>query len=212
MVTTEERFFFRGGHVALDLVNTVGWRLRADPLEFLPDYESVVAWLREAQLLSATEAASLLRWAGRHPREAVSIARRLREVREVIYGALGPIACDTEPDAEVLRRLDVLVRSAAKARSFQWKDGTLRWSWSGGDDPSLRSEQARLVWETARLVEDGTTQLRQCAGDPCGWLFLDTSNRGIRRWCSMNDCGNLAKVRRHRRRLRDGRRPSLISP
>jgi predicted RNA-binding Zn ribbon-like protein len=204
MVTQEQRFLFRGGHVALDLVNTVGWRLRADPLEFLPNYEAIVVWLCEAQLLAVRRAAVLLRWAKAHPGPAVSVARRVRQAREVIYGALGPIACDKEPEPEALRRLDALVHTAARARSLQWKDGRLGWSWSSGEDPLLRLEQAQLVWSTAQLVEDlGTMKLRQCAGDPCGWLFLDTSNRGTRRWCSMSDCGNVAKVRRHRQRLRD---------
>ncbi|RUT86510.1 MULTISPECIES: CGNR zinc finger domain-containing protein [unclassified Mesorhizobium] len=32
----------------------------------------------------------------------------------------------------------------------------------------------------------------------CGWLFLDTSRGGKRRWCSMRTCGNREKVSRHR--------------
>jgi predicted RNA-binding Zn ribbon-like protein len=31
----------------------------------------------------------------------------------------------------------------------------------------------------------------------CGWLFVDTSKNGRRRWCSMAVCGNREKVRRH---------------
>jgi predicted RNA-binding Zn ribbon-like protein len=39
--------------------------------------------------------------------------------------------------------------------------------------------------------------IEQCEGDVCGWLFLDRSPAGRRRWCSMRDCGNRAKARRH---------------
>jgi predicted RNA-binding Zn ribbon-like protein len=41
-------------------------------------------------------------------------------------------------------------------------------------------------------------RIRVCAADDCGLLFVDQSRPGARRWCSMQRCGNLAKVRRHR--------------
>lgn len=36
----------------------------------------------------------------------------------------------------------------------------------------------------------------------CGWLFLDETRNHTRRWCSMKDCGNRAKARRHYHRVR----------
>jgi predicted RNA-binding Zn ribbon-like protein len=41
---------------------------------------------------------------------------------------------------------------------------------------------------------------RICAADNCGLLFVDTSRPGRRRWCSMERCGNRAKIRTHRAR------------
>jgi predicted RNA-binding Zn ribbon-like protein len=38
-------------------------------------------------------------------------------------------------------------------------------------------------------------RLRMCAGTQCGWLFLDTSKAGSRRWCDTATCGNAAKTR-----------------
>jgi predicted RNA-binding Zn ribbon-like protein len=46
------------------------------------------------------------------------------------------------------------------------------------------------------LLSDMLDRVKQCEGDPCGWLFLDTSRNRSRRWCSMEDCGNRAKARR----------------
>ena len=41
-------------------------------------------------------------------------------------------------------------------------------------------------------------RVRMCeAPDGCGWLFYDETRNGTRRWCSMKDCGNRAKARRH---------------
>jgi len=54
-----------GGHVALDLLNTVEWRL--DPqraIEDLPDYESVLAWAQQSETSPATKSLTCSAW---HP-------------------------------------------------------------------------------------------------------------------------------------------------
>ena len=46
-------------------------------------------------------------------------------------------------------------------------------------------------------------RLKRCEGSRCALLFVDTSRSGRRRWCSMERCGNRAKVAAHRRRRKD---------
>lgn len=43
-------------------------------------------------------------------------------------------------------------------------------------------------------------RIRECGSDLCKLLFVDTSRPGRRRWCAMEHCGNLHKVRAHRAR------------
>ena len=43
-------------------------------------------------------------------------------------------------------------------------------------------------------------RIRICAAENCGLLLVDTSRAGGRRWCSMELCGNRAKIRTHRSR------------
>ena len=47
---------------------------------------------------------------------------------------------------------------------------------------------------------DARDRLRRCAADDCRLIFRDESRTGSRRWCSMQRCGNRAKVRAHRER------------
>ncbi|MET0713892.1 MAG: CGNR zinc finger domain-containing protein [Mycetocola sp.] len=46
-------------------------------------------------------------------------------------------------------------------------------------------------------------RLKRCEGSRCSLLFVDTSRSGHRRWCSMDRCGNRAKVAAHRRRIKE---------
>jgi predicted RNA-binding Zn ribbon-like protein len=48
--------------------------------------------------------------------------------------------------------------------------------------------------------EAGESRIRECAADDCELVFVDESRTGSRRWCSMQRCGNRAKVRAHRAR------------
>jgi predicted RNA-binding Zn ribbon-like protein len=52
------------------------------------------------------------------------------------------------------------------------------------------------------LVALGTERprLRACGNRRCGWLFIDRSSNGRRRWCDPKACGNRMKVRRFRAR------------
>jgi predicted RNA-binding Zn ribbon-like protein len=65
---------------------------------------------------------------------------------------------------------------------------------------------SRPVLEVARhaaalVTSAEVSNVGACPGDDCGWLFLDL--RGRRRWCSMESCGNRAKVAAFARRRRD---------
>jgi predicted RNA-binding Zn ribbon-like protein len=45
---------------------------------------------------------------------------------------------------------------------------------------------------------DPTDRIRECAAEDCDLIFYDESRSNNRRWCSMQRCGNRAKVRAHR--------------
>jgi predicted RNA-binding Zn ribbon-like protein len=47
---------------------------------------------------------------------------------------------------------------------------------------------------------EGAERVRACAADDCDLIFYDGSRSNNRRWCSMQRCGNRAKVRAHRSR------------
>jgi predicted RNA-binding Zn ribbon-like protein len=66
-----------------------------------------------------------------------------------------------------------------------------------------RASQAlsAMAREAIGLFEaDSAGRIRECSADDCGLVFYDDSRSNNRRWCSMQRCGNRAKVRAHRAR------------
>ncbi|MEO7124401.1 MAG: CGNR zinc finger domain-containing protein, partial [Lacisediminihabitans sp.] len=66
-----------------------------------------------------------------------------------------------------------------------------------------RASQAlsAMAREAIGLFEAGSAgRIRECSADDCALVFYDESRSNNRRWCSMQRCGNRAKVRAHRAR------------
>ena len=193
-----------GGALCLDFANTVDSRGRADSLEYLNNYADLVAWGRHAGVLAANQETGLLIAAAARPAEAAAVLARAREVREAIFRLFAALA-DGQPagagDLDVLN--SALVDAAAHARLAPAATGFV-WIWVAVEE-SLDS----VLWPVLRSAADLLTsvdlaRVHECEGVGCGWLFVDTSRNGRRRWCTMEGCGNRAKAQRYYRRRRGG--------
>ncbi|WP_262848380.1 CGNR zinc finger domain-containing protein [Mumia quercus] len=74
-----------------------------------------------------------------------------------------------------------------------------------GDDVALRGTtvSAEIAAAAAQLALAGRLdRVKICPADDCRWAFYDRSKNHSRQWCSMEVCGNRAKVRQHRERSR----------
>ncbi len=197
-----------GGELCLDFVNTVGGRIpqgAGSPgsrvlADKLGAYTDLVAWSRHTGSLGEADARRLLRLAEGHPREAAEVLGRARLFRETLHRALRSLMLGRRPDPPDLSRVNDEVATARKREVLAPSRDGLRWECpdSGG---RLESPLWPVSRSAAALLTSGDlSRLRQCGGERCGWLFLDRSRNRSRQWCTMEDCGNVSKVRRFRQR------------
>ena len=73
----------------------------------------------------------------------------------------------------------------------------LRWKLSG---PEAALSPARMIVEWSRVEQDHPGRLRACANEECNKFLIDHSKSNSARWCSMAECGNRMKARRHHSR------------
>jgi predicted RNA-binding Zn ribbon-like protein len=187
-----------GGSLSLDFVNTIDPRYREPRVEYLPDYGSVLAWATRLRAISEADARILARAAERRPDLARGVHRRAIRLRDRIYELAAP-----DPEAprldRALRTFNGEVRRAAAATTLVRTDNDYRLGWV----PLDRLDS--VLWPVVQsavdlLTSPSTGRIRECEGEGCGWLFIDTSKAGRRRWCSMASCGNREKYRRHHAR------------
>ncbi|MGC4849002.1 CGNR zinc finger domain-containing protein [Micromonospora sp. DT15] len=201
-----------GGHPVLDLVNTLE-RGGTSPHDFLSDSSALLRWSVQVGLISDAEADQVGRAWGDEPAAAHAGLAAVRDIREGLY--LVMLAAITDADDSAAG--DPVAAGAALVGLHQ------RWSGAAARAKFvLDSSQVRLVYGTVRamlvpdriaeaaldlMVAADLTRVRRCPvlEGGCGWLFLDRTRNGSRRWCRMADCGNAVKARRLTERRRAAR-------
>jgi predicted RNA-binding Zn ribbon-like protein len=195
-------FKYVGGDPSVDLVNTVDWTPRGPTDERLTDYDRLTRWAEGAGLLNVRQGSRLRARAAEHPRvaerayrDAITVRWELRQLFTAIaHGkSVAAVAALAEFNATLSTALSQL-ELVPKANGGG-EVGALRWSWR---DAGERLDS--VLWPVARaagelLASEEAARIRECGGDDCGWMYVDRSRNGLRRWCQMEVCGMKEKSR-----------------
>ncbi|MEJ2606054.1 MAG: ABATE domain-containing protein [Anaerolineales bacterium] len=203
----EKNWDFDAGLLPLDFTNTAEWHARSDPIENLNSYADLVSWSWKAGLLTEKAAQSLLETAERRPQDARRALDRVIELREALYRIFSHSAAGTQIPNEDLASFNAALGEALhRVRLDASRDG-FSWGWSD-DNQNLEAMLWPILWKSAELLtSEDLKRVGECADDRgCGYLFYDNSRNHSRRWCSMESCGNRAKVQRQytRSKTQDG--------
>ncbi|MFI9327891.1 CGNR zinc finger domain-containing protein [Kitasatospora sp. NPDC052868] len=179
------RFRFDPGALCLELLVTGGPGAYAR-YEVLHRPEDLAAWLPQSRLRQPADRIAI-------SAEQLAAARTLRDALWRLAEACAHGEAGAAADYAVLNR-------AAAHPPLVPQIGP-----DGSAAAPLPADGDQLVSTVARdaialLTGPHADRVRQCGGDNCQLLFVDTSRPGRRRWCSMERCGNRHKVRALRAR------------
>jgi len=141
-------------------------------------------------------------WLGAHgvlepgaPVTAAELAEATR-VREALRDLLAAkVGLDVDVDA-AKAEIDAAARRAGLELRFDPTCPRVEPTVGG-----VRGAIGRIIVEVYDEMVDGTWErMKACKADDCRWAFLDTSKNKSRAWCSMESCGNRAKVNAYRQR------------
>jgi predicted RNA-binding Zn ribbon-like protein len=185
-----ERIRLDGGRPCLDFVNTIHDRFAAKAVDYLATPQQYLEWCQRASLLNRKEAVGIAVPAG-----VMADVRAFREQLHVllsarIEGAAPPAGAVRECDRWLHQAWANLILDPASPDAVAW-----------GTPADARLPLKRIALSALDVLRTGEPhRLKRCASpDSCGWLFYDDSKGGQRRWCAMEACGTLQKMRRYRR-------------
>jgi predicted RNA-binding Zn ribbon-like protein len=191
-----------GERLCLDFTNTVGTQPAGATNDLLTSYPRLIEWSAYVGVIGEDEAEHLLEWAASHPAEAEAALHYAIAIRQTLYHILAAAAADVAPEPSQMQAFNHILAQAMT--HLRLTPGTQGFDWACATDThDLEKMLWPVVWSAAELLTShDLVHLRECAGDHCNWLFLDTSKNHSRRWCSMKDCGNRAKAKMHYHRTR----------
>lgn len=190
-----------GGHIVLDLVNTVTGR-DSRPTDWLDSYDRLLEWAALSSAFDPATLRALRQISAANPHAAKLALARLRELREAVYQILVATLRDNQAPPDAVAQLEKHWKRSTAAAIVSHSDGKATLSFN--------IESSRLDYPTHLLALSALELLqqlplqrtRECASPRCTWIFIDQSRGGQRRWCDMATCGNQAKSRRHHQRRR----------
>ena len=164
-------------------VNTFDWE---DVIDHLPTPAALRDWLSERGLLAEGEPVSEA-----DLRLSVEVREALRSLLMANNGA--------EPDPDAIETLNSAARVGPVLVRFGG-DGDGELAPAGSGVPAALGTLLGIVY---RSMSDGSFQrLKACPAHDCLWAFYDYSKNRSKQWCTMEVCGNRAKARSYRERLR----------
>jgi predicted RNA-binding Zn ribbon-like protein len=179
-------FTFHRGALALDFVGTLGARASDRPVERVPDPTTLARWLREAGLVEAAVAAP------------TSIEYQLAVgLREAIARACGALVDGESPSVTDVETINQAARDVMLGAVYLDR-GQLTERWR--TQVPIRVALGRLAEDAIHVIARERDRLTRCQLDSCGALLLSGHRGEPRRWCSMQTCGNRAKVAAFRSR------------
>jgi predicted RNA-binding Zn ribbon-like protein len=127
--------------------------------------------------------------------------RKLKALREAVWSAAMAVGRGRHPEAADFATINELAAGPSLTPQIDPHTGGATWRRPITARQLLTAFARDAVTTFTRPVVD---RLGKCANPVCGLHFLDTSRPGLRRWCSMERCGNRHKVSQYRQRENDG--------
>lgn len=182
--------------LSLDFSNTVDWRNGEKRNDSLKAFDDLVTWSVKKGIIPRDAAPGILRRANDEHSGESALKEAIR-LRETIYRIFSAVAHDEHPEDKDIRELNRFLSQHGGRSGIIRTGDEYGWGWQTDE-----GVEGRVLWPIAKsaadlLTSDQLGRVRECANeeDGCGWVFLDDTRNGKKKWCSTTGCGNRAKVR-----------------
>ncbi|WP_142687025.1 CGNR zinc finger domain-containing protein [Chitinophaga polysaccharea] len=187
-----------GGILCLDFVNTIDNRKKGIPHDYVKGFKELLEWYGHTRALSPKIIHTLERLAKDYPQKAGVVFEKSIALRELLHRLFTASLDKKKPAAADSMLFNTYVGEAYANIEISWQAGAGALQFNA---PAL--EQV-YWWPIKSAVELFTSsqlaEVKECPA--CGWLFLDKSRNGSRKWCSMSTCGDVNKVTRNYQRTK----------
>jgi len=191
---SKPKFIFVGNHRCLDFVNTQIVE-NGHPVDLLRDFSNLVEWLVKAQILNSTDAKEALKGWDEPYRKR--IFEKAIAFRAVLRDMVERIAKGKSVQQSTIDKINKMLSNRIGYYELIESRGGFKVQFHAESNKAIH-----LIVPIAELASDllchnSLSLIKKCENPNCILYFYDISKNHTRRWCSMNVCGNRAKVAAH---------------
>lgn len=185
-----------------NFVNTVSSWKGEKKYDYLNCYEDFVAWCVKLKVSDFGTLDLLQQLAATQPEETLAAFDRIKEIRGLLREFLLAIVHDNRDEQiNLLPAINLLLLDAvSRQRLFYLEE---KFTIGQVDEPGdLMTPVWKVVYSLAPLLtEQEITRIKECPN--CGWVFLDQTKNGTRKWCNPRYCGSADKMMRYHQRKKN---------
>lgn len=201
--TKKSKFYFVGNDRCLDFINTE-IRANEQPFDLLTEFNDVLAWLAEGDVVDSEELKKLRKRWTEQP-EAEKTLQRARELRGNLRLMVERITHNQSVPQITVKAINDLLRVQIGYTELKRAKGNFEKRFHLNFDDPLHLLIPIADAASDLLCHADFSLIKQCENPLCVLYFYDTTKNHTRRWCCMSACGNRAKAAAHYRRVREAK-------
>jgi len=196
--------------LSCNFINTVyAWR-GTNLNEYLKSYDDVIAWCRKLSVYDNDYLNSLQQQANANPEKAKHALHKIVLVRQLMYDFISSIAAeDRDQYALLIRKINPFISEALAHVDLIFENDGFKTGFR-----KLPTDLESPLWPVLKSLQDlilhaDLTRIKECP--KCGWVFLDETKNGRRRWCSPVECGTYDKMLRYNKKKKQQSAEAAVS-
>ncbi|MDJ1499460.1 CGNR zinc finger domain-containing protein [Xanthocytophaga agilis] len=179
-----------GGRLCLDFVNTVSSWTEESATDYFANLSDFAYWCLRMKCIDPKECEKVV--AKAETNEAQVFLEEVKAFRQHVYTLLLRRSTHQKISSSHLSFLNTQLQSYIPYVALESYANEIKREWKF-PKADFRVLLAPIVYDAYELLlKNDTGRLKNCP--KCGWLFLDTTKNGKRKWCSMQMCGSNVKA------------------
>ncbi|WP_144281971.1 CGNR zinc finger domain-containing protein [Chryseobacterium echinoideorum] len=182
-----------------NFVNTVSSWKTEENYDYFATYLDFVDWCSKLKISNPHLLQTLRELAERQPEEALAALNRIKEIRRILQGLISAVAEKDDDKKQIfLPATNLLIVDAFSRQRLQFAEDKFFL-----DHIEASGDLIFPVWKVLHslvnlLTQHSLERVKQCP--KCGWVFLDETRNGSRKWCNPKYCGTSDKMKRYNKK------------
>jgi predicted RNA-binding Zn ribbon-like protein len=188
-----KNILLNGSILCLDFVNTIHDRINEPERDYWVTHVHLLQWALKAGSIMSKDYDALLRHFESSSARGPKLMKEAIKLRGLLYRIFHPLSSGKKIAGGDLKVFNViLLKCLSHLRLKAHSKGVSQsWQFMPGESMIIFVPVIYSAYEL--LLSDRLNRIKECSN--CGWLFLDTTKNGTRRWCSMSTCGSIVKAK-----------------